>query len=48
MVATVVQDVDPTLDAPIIGNGVIPGAVTVHGQASRETGTTGTQIGDGV
>src|SRR3954470_5332708 len=29
----------PTLDPPIIGDGIVPGAVTVHGQASCKTCT---------
>ena len=30
VVAAVAQNVGPTLDAPIIGDGVVPGAVPVH------------------
>src|SRR5205823_1660695 len=41
VVAAVAQGVGPTLDAPIIGDGVVPGAVLVHRQAGREAGTSG-------
>ena len=39
MVAAFAQSVGPTSDAPIIGDPIVPGAVTVHGQAGRQART---------
>src|SRR5271166_1652089 len=40
MVAALAQGVRPTPDAPIIGDGVVPSAVTVHREARRKAGTS--------
>ena len=39
VVAAFAQSVGPTSDAPIIGDRIVPGAVTVHGQAGRQART---------